>query len=225
MKECKWFGRFDKPTQYTLVANILIVVSEIIAIILRILYLQDLGLLYYTMDSNIFSGIAAGAFVYYMIKRGKIPMWVSYLKYVATLMLTVTFLVVIFVLSPMLPNGYYIFLLSDHMLFTHTICPILGIVSFLFLEHHILPKAYRWKILIPTGIYAVVMLFLNIIRAVDGPYPFIMVYNQTVWTTIAYAIGILGGAYLISLVIYKLKQLYPKTAKPLHYKKKVLKSS
>ena len=85
------------------------------------------------------------------------------------------------------------------MTYTHTLCPIVSIISFLYFERHIF-KGWKavWIALIHTILYAILAITLNIAKVWEGPYPFLMVYKNPVWQTIAYSIVILGGAVAIS---------------------------
>jgi hypothetical protein len=163
--------------------NIIIVILEVVSIIIRLNVRHALGIEYYTMDSNILSLIISAILAYYLIKGGKIPKWVSIAKYVAVCMLTVTILVTAFILSPMIENGFYIFMFTDQMLYNHTLCPILSLISFLLLEKHNLVKKDIWWPIGATLLYAFILIILNLCRVVDGPYPFLQVYNQTLLAT------------------------------------------
>ncbi|MBR6134340.1 hypothetical protein IKQ38_02575 [Candidatus Saccharibacteria bacterium] len=186
--------------------NIIIVILEIVSIVIRLNVRQALGIEYYTMDSNILSLIISSILAYYLIKGGKISKWVSVAKYVAVCMLAVTILVTVFILSPMIENGFYIFMFTDQMLYNHTLCPILSLVSFLLLEKHNLIKKDIWWPIGATLLYAFVLIILNLCRVVDGPYPFLQVYNQSLIATFGWAVLILGGTAGISAGIYALRK-------------------
>ena len=186
--------------------NIIIVILEVVSIIIRLNVRHALGIEYYTMDSNILSLIISAILAYYLIKGGKIPKWVSIAKYVAVCMLTVTILVTAFILSPMIENGFYIFMFTDQMLYNHTLCPILSLISFLLLEKHNLVKKDIWWPIGATLLYAFILIILNLCHVVDGPYPFLQVYNQTLLATFGWAALILGGAAGISAGVYALRK-------------------
>lgn len=189
-----------------IIINAAIIIFEIIGIIVRLQVKGAIGIEYYTMDSNLLALIASSAYLFYEITNKKLPKWASIIKYISTTMLAITFLVVIFILSPMIENGLYTFLLTDQMLYNHTICPILSILSFIFIEKHNLVKAdIKWPI-IATMIYAVILLTLNMLKLVDGPYPFLQVYNQTILATIGWAILILGITAVISYATLHLRK-------------------
>jgi len=52
------------------------------------------------------------------------------------------------------------------------------------------------------AIYAVVIVICNILRIIEGPYPFLRVYDQPIYMTILYAIGIPLFTYGIARLIF-----------------------
>lgn len=48
---------------------------------------------------------------------------------------------------------------------------------------------------IPTLIYAILLIILNIVGAVDGPYPFLRVMNQPLYMSFVWFIVIVGSAF------------------------------
>lgn len=160
-----------------------------------------------------------------------VPKWVKILRYLSTCVLMVTFLVVVLILAPSIAGSsveelsfsmvkelnvdhtfsiveaYKIMMLYNSMLFHHFLCPVLSLISFVLFERE--PECgLRVTLLamIPTVVYAAVLIPLNIARVVTGPYPFLMVYNQSVTASILWCIGILGFAYLIALGVWALNR-------------------
>ena len=167
---------------------------------------------FYTEDSNTLALITCliiAVYEYQMLK-GKgtgLPGWVKEMKYISTVCLTLTFLVVIFILIPMQGgiSSAYFFLLNGSMLYHHLICPILAFVSFLWFDPlDQLTKKDTLIVLIPTLIYALVLILLNLLQAVDGPYPFLKVYQQPFYMSCIWVIVILGAAYGIAVMLAKL---------------------
>ena len=160
---------------------------------------------YYTELSNIFSLFACGILVFYTAKNLRantpaLPRWVKNLKYMAACCLTVTLLVVVFVLSPMSEMGGLVFLMfHGSMLYHHLLCPILVLVSFIFFEPipRLEPRSVKLA-LVPTVAYGVVAFVLNLLGVMDGPYPFLKVYDQPAWMSVLWTVLIFGGAYLIA---------------------------
>ena len=113
---------------------------------------------FYTQNSNYFLLAATLAHLYFLLKKKPVPGTVNRLKYIATCTTTVTFAVAVAVLLPMYKRPYITFL-NGANLFQHTLCPILGFATLLFMD----PAGKRDSrlALIPTGIYALVMVPLN----------------------------------------------------------------
>ena len=203
---------YDKRDAAALALNICLVVWEIKAMIIRTTRYGSFGAEYYTQDSNLFMLIVAAIACYFLlrkiIKQKEFPRWFSLLKYAVTLALLVTFLVVVCILAPGMnpPFGYYVLLFSGPMYYTHLICPLVAMLCFCVLEKHDLSNRLDplWA-LSYTLLYAFVLTLLNILTVVKGPYPFLMVYEQPIWATILWMIGILGGAYLIALLLRKMR--------------------
>lgn len=105
-----------------------------------------------------------------------------------------TLLTVIFVLGPMYEdgNGWYIMLCTSSMLYHHLLNPLCVFVSFVFLERE--PRLSARNIplaLVPTVVYGAIALWANYQRLWTGPYPFLLVYEQTTRQTVLWSVGIL----------------------------------
>ena len=195
--------------QPAFVLNVMLVICGFIGLIISCINLKASMFEYYTQDSNIFCLISALIYVIASIraqKAGKeLPKWVAKVRYLATCTVTVTFLVVIFVLAPMFENilyGYYLMFFNGANFFYHVTCPLLSIVSYVFWEHEDSNEARDPLIaLIPTAVYAAVTIVLNILRLIEGPYPFLMVHQQTPLASVAWCATILLIAWLIAVVI------------------------
>ena len=206
-------NNIDKKDIVALAINIILVVIGLIGLIETIIGFGNPALEYYTQLSNYFALISATIYTVYLYKniKGKtkeknnnkeiknttIPKWVSILKYSSTLSLLVTFLVVVFILTPMFElKSFSWMLFQGTNFYFHTICPIVTFVSFIFFEKHNI-KGLRDNIraMYFTMIYATLFIILNILRVVKGPYPFLMVYKQPVYMSIVWFILIVGGAF------------------------------
>ena len=67
------------------------------------------------------------------------------------------------------------------MLYHHFLNPVVAMVSFLLFEREPrLPLASVPLALVPTIVYGVYDLWGNITGRIDGPYPFMRVYDQTI---------------------------------------------
>lgn len=168
--------------------------------------------LFYTVDSNIFAMLACTVYALFLCRRirtGKaLPTGVIMTKYAAVCCLSVTFLVVIAVLAPMYGlQGYRIMLLTDDMLYHHLLCPLLAFFSFFCFDRVPLAaaKAARFAML-PTAIYAVILVTLNFLKLVEGPYPFLRIYRQPAAVSVLWLVVILGGSYGIAWLAARLRQ-------------------
>ncbi|MDD3338129.1 MAG: hypothetical protein PHS82_04655 [Lachnospiraceae bacterium] len=201
----------NKKQMIALILNLIVIVMEIIGAVMSARKHGAAMFQFYTEDSNIFALLACSIFAVVSIlnlAHGKteIPKWVHILKYIAACCLTVTFVVVICVLAPTLgPGGYTEMLLQGSMLYHHFLCPVLVVISFLFFERGPqLDKKCRFYAVIPTIIYAAASILLNILKVMDGPYPFLHVFEQPIYMSALWCAVILGGAYLFAWLIWKL---------------------
>ena len=166
---------------------------------------------YYTEDSNILSAcicamVAVGQLV--CIFTGKeLPRWLHTLKYIATCCLTMTFLTVVFVLGPYCADqGGVVFLLTESsMLYHHLLNPLCAFVSFVLLEREPkLPARCVPLALVPTMLYGSVALWANYQRLITGPYPFLLVYQQTTRQTVLWCAAILAMNLLYAWLVWRL---------------------
>ena len=127
------------------------------------------------------------------------------LKYISTICLTITFLVVIFILAPMLNFNYNYLLFKDELLYHHLLCPIICIITFLFFDKL---EKYTLKeniiTIFATLLYGIVIVILNILKIVDGPYPFIRINYQPVAISIMWIVVLLTFSYIIALLFRKI---------------------
>ena len=121
-------------------------------------------LIFYTQLSNLITTVSA----LLLVVLGQ-SVWVTTLRYLSTCMLVMTFFVTTCVLIPMGGDPKKL-LWSGNGLYHHVLCPILSTISYVFAERH---SGMIWLPVIVTLVYGLVMLYLNGIRKVDGPYPLI----------------------------------------------------
>ena len=181
-----------------LIFNIIIVVLEIVALIETIRQ-SGLQIEYYTIDSNLLALATSTLFILFHKKDYE---WLKDLKYITTCCLAVTFLVVIFILTPSLDFRYDIYMFSGTMLYQHTLCPIFAILSYLLFEK----RSKKTSLCLSfTIIYAIILIILNLTDKVVGPYFFLMVKKNSIFQTIFWSIVILAINYLIGLFLTKFK--------------------
>lgn len=199
----------NKKMILSVLSNLLVFVMEIFAFILCIVYEGPRTFIFYTTDSNVLAGIICGVLLFFQIlkiKTGKeIPYLVKLLKYIATCLLTVTFLTVLFILIPASGNTNEMIrlLFSPKLLFHHTLCPIICIVSFIFFEKDFaLDKKVIIYSLIPTLIYALILIILNVLKIVEGPYFFLRVYEQPLGMSILWLFVMMLISIIISFLLW-----------------------
>jgi hypothetical protein len=202
----------EKKFKISFALNTILLILEAIG---GYLYLSKRGLefiQFYTEDSNtlmMFASLCMAVMEYQMLqkKREALPAWLKLFTYISTVGLTLTFLVVIFILIPMMGGigAVYGFLISGSMLYHHLLCPILAFITFLWFDpFDEITKKETLLCLIPTAVYASVLIVLNLLRVLDGPYPFLRVYSQPVYMSILWMTVILGSAYGIAALLRKL---------------------
>lgn len=194
----------------SILANLAIVGMELRAIPLSWDGVHAQMFLFYTELSNLFAMgvcfVTALCQLRALLTGGEMPAWVRTLKYTVTCCLMLTFLTVVFVLAPMYgPDGHYVMLLTSSMLYNHFLNPVTALLSFVLLERvPALPRRAVGRAMIPTLVYGGIMLAANVAKVYKGPYPFLYVYEQPLWTSCMWVVVILGGALLIAWAVWKL---------------------
>ncbi len=175
--------------------NIAILIIELITFGKNIFIDHTIAVEYYTNDSNIIALISSLLFIMFYKNEKE---FVRDIRFVATSALTVTFLVVIFILTPMYDYNYKLLMFTDSFLMLHTIVPILSIISYILFENR---SKKDYLCLVFTIIYAIILVLLNILNIVDGPYPFLKVNAQDILVTLLWGVVIIGGSYVIGIVL------------------------
>lgn len=191
--------------------NLFIVWAEPIALPMSWDWGKEQMFIFYTEDSNILSAcicamVAVGQLVCIFTGR-ELPRWLHTLKYIATCCLTMTFLTVVFVLGPYCADqGGVVFLLTESsMLYHHLLNPLCAFVSFVLLEREPkLPARCVPLALVPTMLYGSVALWANYQRLITGPYPFLLVYQQTTRQTVLWCAAILAMNLLYAWLVWRL---------------------
>ena len=197
------------------ILNILVAVLGTIGLVIAIK--ENINLMeFYTEDSNILALVVSLIYAIFMLikkDRELLPKWIVVLRYVATCCLALTFIVVITVLSLLSYDNYFEGLIhlttSGSMLYHHLLCPVISIISFIFFEgdRRLNKKKTIYYAIIPTFIYGLIMIILNLLKVEEGPYPFLMVYNQAFYMSIIWIIVIYLVDYLISRYILLFNQI------------------
>ena len=186
----------------SLILNILIVILEVIGLVVTVNINHKISYEYYTEDSNILAIFSSLLFVFYIIRNKDIPRWVQMFKYITTIGLTLTFLVVVFILAPMYNFNYVFLLFNNSLLYQHLLCPIIIIITFIFFDDidniRVIDNVIGINL---TIIYAVILIIFNILGLVSGPYPFLMVREQGVIISFFWLIIIIGLTYFIGFIL------------------------
>lgn len=203
-----------------LAVNIALAVMEFVGLVLMVELYKSYNLhpfgwfKYYTQLSNIFSMLTALAIAFFaardLIKNSEsTPKALRLLKFTACCCLTQTFLVTMFVLAPMgMMGGFVPIMFEGPNLYHHTMCPIVAMLSLIILEKgEKINLRHCVLALIPTLIYGVVAVVLNLLKVWHGPYPFLYVYEQPFYMSIIWAVVILGGAFAITIGVKALANL------------------
>ena len=206
----------------TAVFNAAIVVCGCIGTYLH--YLKyGIGMLqYYTVCSNLFALLTGVICLYFNAKcllglRFFIPSWAKVLKYLSTCTLMVTMFIVIFVLVPLYGGGtetLIYFLFTGEMLYHHLLCPLLALVSFVWIDEGSFAGERKLPLLAvaPTLLYGVIVTVLNIVGVVYGPYPFLQVTTQPLWQSALWYGAILALAYALAFLVWKLRNRFGYTS-------------
>lgn len=178
-----------------IIVNCAVIILEIIGLWISVSDRKREIFVYYTQLSNIITLIASVV----LVSTGSNEVSVT-LRYLSSCMLTMTFLITLFVLVPM-GAGFKRMMLSGNGLYHHTLCPVLSVASYIMLEEH----SHLWMLpVILTFVYGVVMLVLNAKDKYDGPYPFFRVHDQSKAATAMWMAVLTGIIAVISTVISKL---------------------
>lgn len=170
---------------------------------------------FFTVDSNVFMGIASFAFMIEEIKLLKginksINKKMYILKLMATTAVTITFLTVFLYLGPISKDGIPS-MIQNSNLFFHLIIPVLSIITFVFFEktNTISFKNTLFGI-IPTLIYELYYLINILIHMENGKvsplYDWYWFLQNGIWTAIIVAPFMLIVSYLVSIVLWKINK-------------------
>ncbi len=154
-------------------------------------------LIYYTQISNLIAFLSS----LLLVILGGLP-FVAVLRYVATCMLIMTFLVTAFYLVPVTKNLKGL-MLSGSGLYHHLLCPILSAVSYFFFE----TRAPHTAVYIPAAItlvYGVLMLYLTARGKEEGAYPFFKINKIGLVRTAIWMVALMAAVGAISLAAMRI---------------------
>nr|MBP3258636.1 hypothetical protein [Bacilli bacterium] len=130
---------------------------------------------FYTVDSNIFVGIASLILIVYecLYLRGKIkdiPKYVYVIKYIGTVAVSLTFLVTLLYLAPMFGDKFILLYLNSNLFF-HLIVPLLSFISFAFFEKVQLSFKYTFYGVSTMLIYGIYYAINAYVHQINGVVP------------------------------------------------------
>ena len=134
------------------------------------------------------------------------PKAIALLRLTSVLSLAITFLVALFILTSSM-NFDFKFMYGGANFFLHLVCPILLFI--IYFKYDSMYKLTRKELVyanLLTYIYGIIMIPLNIFKVVEGPYPFLMVYKQSVIMSIIWLVLIVGGTTLLGAGLYNIKK-------------------
>ena len=172
--------------------NIAVIILEIIGLRISISERKWKIFAYYTQISNIITLVSS---VFFVVSQSSVV--TITLRYLSSCMLTMTFLITLFVLVPM-GGGFRKLMLSGNGLYHHTLCPMLSVTSYIIWEQ---PSSLWILPTVLTFIYGIVMLIMNGKGLFDGPYPFFRVRNQSKLATVIWILVLIGIIAAISIGI------------------------
>ena len=188
--------------------NLLIILFAMIGFVFCYFHWKWRLFTFYTEFSNFFALVTSTIVYIYQIRCIKedtpLPKWVKLVKYFSTCCLTLTFLVVLFVLAPGSgKGGFHSMFISGSSLFFHLLNPLLAISSITFFEREpVLEQKVAEMAIFPTFIYATFIYPLIIIEKITPPYPFLNVYAQPLYISFIWFLVLLGAAYASNFGLY-----------------------
>ena len=156
-------------------------------------------LIFYTQLSNLITTASAAL----LLILGQ-PYWVTVLRYISTCMLVMTFFVTTCVLIPMGGDPKKL-LWSGNGLYHHVLCPVISTASYILVEKHASGNLI-WLPAVITLAYGLVMLYLNWVKKVDGPYPFFRVHNQSAAATVLWMAVLFAAVTAISTAVWAISR-------------------
>jgi len=202
----------ERIVRYSIAVNVTIIILVVymtVNVMFRIVDVVDYAAsqdiyLFFTNWSNYLAAVLSIGTLYCIHKGIRSPRILLVLKLAAVMMLTITMVVVAFVMVPY--QGWTILLNPEGSLMAHLINPILAIVDFLYLsDMEAMGKKEAVLSTIPMLLYMVFIVVFLIIAGNDdlAPYPFLRIHSQSVLTTLLVSIGVFVIGFVVSFVYTK----------------------
>ena len=206
----------ENKRTFALIANLMIVVFGTIGFVQTYMMIPNV-FVYYTVCSNVLAVVGSVLYVLYiLIKKNQkeIPAFVMYLRYAGTCCLALTFIVVITILSATGEGTYIENLIGmtakPPFIFHHFLCPIISFVSFTLFEgdRRLNKKKTIWLAVIPTLVYGAILIILNLVGMVEGPYPFLKINSQPIYMSVIWFVVIVVLDYFLSRFTLLFNQMH-----------------
>ena len=167
---------------------------------------------FFTVQSNLFAGVMALVYLIYfsrLHKSGKpIPPAINVLKFMATIDLVITFLVVALFLGFIVEDGYFTLFVNANFLF-HLTIPILNFISFAFFEE--VPNfkfKYTFLGIIHIILYSIFYLIVVLTHFQDGKvdiqYDWYAFAQLGLPMAFVFAVVLLLLGYFVGFIIFKI---------------------
>jgi len=168
---------------------------------------------FFTVQSNVLAGIVALLYIIFFVRKNKtnknIPNILHILKYIVTIDLIITFLVVSLFLGFITEEGYFSLFLNANFFF-HFLIPLLNFISFVFFENS--PKlkfSYTFLGIIHVILYSIFYLIVVLFNFKDGQvslyYDWYAFAQKGLLIALICALVVLSLSYLVSFLLYKIK--------------------
>ncbi|MBP3709910.1 MAG: hypothetical protein J6I73_05875 [Treponema sp.] len=164
---------------------------------------------YFTNDSNILLLFAEFLIIVLLIRKIvlKIPLpeWVITFKCIATCSVAIVFFIIAF--GFVLLNKNFTMWAVPNMLFTHLLCPLCAIVSFIFFEPFLeIRKRVLFYSAIPLIVYMLVITPLASLGFIGNIYGIMDVFSQPWWVNIMLTVGLIAVTAFCEFVIILMRK-------------------
>ena len=172
---------------------------------------------FFTVQSNVFAGITSLVYIIFYFREKKtkkqIPFFVTILRYIATIDLVITFLVVALFLGFVTEDGYFSLYLNANFLF-HFLIPVLNFISFAFFENSKLKFRHTFLGLTHLLLYSAFYLAIVLTHFKNGKVP--LEYDWYAFAQFGFIIMAVSAAivlfmgYFTAYVIYIINNRHKK---------------
>ncbi len=167
--------------------------------------------LHFTNDINILLLVSNIVYILTLLIKKDVAFIGLLLRYMATACLVLIFIATFYLASTIettYVEGLKFYLTNKSYLFFNLLNPIISVVSFTRFEgdRRLNKKKTIYLAMLPTLLYGIVLVILNLTNTVVGPYPFLMVNANAPLVSIICMIVILVLNYLIARFILLFNQ-------------------